>query len=547
MKRLLLSLCFLATLPAAAITSGQVIVQVYNGSGFTPYYITLGNGQALGWNAGVPAALTPFDGAFTSITGKPTTLAGYGITDALSATIAAATYQPLIADGTLPLAKLATDPLARANHTGTQLLATISDAGALAALNTVASAQITDGTIVDADISSSAAISDGKIASATTWNAKEAALTFSSPLSRSTNTISLAASGVTAGTYGSAAQASRVTVDAYGRITTASEVAITPAETAITFTDVTTGNASTAKHGFLRKLTGSTTDFLRADGTWATPPNGLTIGATSVFNGTNGYILINNSGVIGELALGSGVSDALVNAVDASGGLLTYDSDLAIYAGITPSDNVQTLLGAADYAAFKSSLSLGNVENTALSTWTGSSSITTVGALGSLVVGSTSGGIASQVINISLAHYTAGSPRPLEVLYWTGSYALRLDLDGSLSVGGNLTAAANVAAGNSFYFPNSSLLMYATSASDTGNAYTFTDHGGSNLRQIKARSVDMGSTVGGTLVFLRTGTGSPEGVLTAPVGSLYLDQSGSAGTTLYVKESGTGNTGWVGK
>lgn len=46
---------------------------------------------------------------------------------------------------------------------------------------------------------------------------------------------------------------------------------------------------------------------------------------------------------------------------------------------------------------------------------------------------------------------------------------------------------------------------------------------------------------------LRTGTGTPEGAITAPVGSLFLRTDGGAGTTLYVKESGAGNTGWVGK
>lgn len=43
------------------------------------------------------------------------------------------------------------------------------------------------------------------------------------------------------------------------------------------------------------------------------------------------------------------------------------------------------------------------------------------------------------------------------------------------------------------------------------------------------------------------GTGTPEGAVTAPVGSLYLRTDGGALTSLYVKESGTGNTGWVGK
>lgn len=44
-----------------------------------------------------------------------------------------------------------------------------------------------------------------------------------------------------------------------------------------------------------------------------------------------------------------------------------------------------------------------------------------------------------------------------------------------------------------------------------------------------------------------TCTGTPEGVVTAPVGSLALRIDGGAGTSLYVKQSGTGNTGWVGK
>lgn len=45
----------------------------------------------------------------------------------------------------------------------------------------------------------------------------------------------------------------------------------------------------------------------------------------------------------------------------------------------------------------------------------------------------------------------------------------------------------------------------------------------------------------------QAGTGSPEGVYTAPVGSIFSRTNGGAGTSLYVKESGTGNTGWVAK
>lgn len=44
-----------------------------------------------------------------------------------------------------------------------------------------------------------------------------------------------------------------------------------------------------------------------------------------------------------------------------------------------------------------------------------------------------------------------------------------------------------------------------------------------------------------------SGAGSPENVVTAPVGSLYSRSDGGLVTSLYVKESGAGNTGWIGK
>jgi hypothetical protein len=48
-------------------------------------------------------------------------------------------------------------------------------------------------------------------------------------------------------------------------------------------------------------------------------------------------------------------------------------------------------------------------------------------------------------------------------------------------------------------------------------------------------------------VFWSSGSGTPESAVTAPIGSLYTRTDGGANTTLYVKESGSGNTGWVAK
>lgn len=53
--------------------------------------------------------------------------------------------------------------------------------------------------------------------------------------------------------------------------------------------------------------------------------------------------------------------------------------------------------------------------------------------------------------------------------------------------------------------------------------------------------------VGASPIKILSNTGTPEGAYSANVGSLYLRTNGGAGTTLYVKESGTGNTGWVAK
>lgn len=44
-----------------------------------------------------------------------------------------------------------------------------------------------------------------------------------------------------------------------------------------------------------------------------------------------------------------------------------------------------------------------------------------------------------------------------------------------------------------------------------------------------------------------SGTGTSEGVVTAAVGSLFTRTDGAAATTLYVKETGSGNTGWAAK
>lgn len=63
------------------------------------------------------------------------------------------------------------------------------------------------------------------------------------------------------------------------------------------------------------------------------------------------------------------------------------------------------------------------------------------------------------------------------------------------------------------------------------------------LSDILAPLLQLGSSSGPTI---SSGVGSPEGVVTAPVSSQYHRTDGGTGTTIYRKESGAGNTGWVG-
>lgn len=53
--------------------------------------------------------------------------------------------------------------------------------------------------------------------------------------------------------------------------------------------------------------------------------------------------------------------------------------------------------------------------------------------------------------------------------------------------------------------------------------------------------VALGASGGGSSF---TGSGSPEGVVTATEGKLYVDQA-TTPPSLWAKASGTGNTGWV--
>jgi len=125
----------------------------------------------------------------------------------------------------------------------------------------------------------------------------------------------------------------------------------------------------------------------------------------------------------------------------------------------------------------------------------------------------------------------------------------KLSLDTVLvDVGNNGTASApQVAVGGTdsgLFRPAGNLIALAAAGTEVFRAASNRLEIGNLYIQADA---DKGIRFGSSGPEIVSGSGSPESSVTAPVGSLYLRTDGGASTTLYVKESGSGNTGWVAK
>ena len=75
-----------------------------------------------------------------------------------------------------------------------------------------------------------------------------------------------------------------------------------------------------------------------------------------------------------------------------------------------------------------------------------------------------------------------------------------------------------------------------------GSGITVDDSGKVTFGDVGASA---GLELGSSGPRVMSGTGSPEGVVTAPVGSMWTDEAATTGAIKWIKVSGTGNTGWV--
>lgn len=98
----------------------------------------------------------------------------------------------------------------------------------------------------------------------------------------------------------------------------------------------------------------------------------------TLISGTN-IKTVNGASVVGSGNIDLG---GAINGILKSNGLGAYSA--AISGTDVKTINGNSILGAGDIVLTKSSIGLGNVENTALSTWAGSSNITTIGKVSSL-------------------------------------------------------------------------------------------------------------------------------------------------------------------
>lgn len=116
---------------------------------------------------------------------------------------------------------------------------------------------------------------------------------------------------------------------------------------------------------------------------------------------------------------------------------------------------------------------------------------------------------------------------------------------GAIIIGGGAGIAGQVTAGGAFKTTSSTASSSTTTGSGIfagGVGIAGAVFGGSTASFVT--SVTTPIVIWTTSVSDRSGAGTPEGAITANIGSVFRRTDGTTGTTLYVKESGTGNTGW---
>lgn len=152
------------------------------------------------------------------------------------------------------------------------------------------------------------------------------------------------------------------------------------------------------------------------------------------------------------------------------------------------------------------------------------------------------------VIQASMGAGSAGGARFLKLKDGAAVILYEVDKDGLVRSTDGFHAGSSVT--NSIHVQSSEIARTAAGGniaikSGTDAATTISvETSGSTRLVIRDDGIHIGGSSAPTI---NSGSGTPEGVVTAIVGSQFMRTDGGAGTSFYVKESGTGNTGWVAK
>jgi hypothetical protein len=410
----------------------------------------------------------------------------------------------IAADAAIDLSKLATDPLARANHTGTQVAATISDFNVAVRLNRLDQMALPTATInANGQLITGVATPVGATdaVNKTYVDNVAAGLDFKSSVRvAATTAVNLAAPG---------AAIDGVTLSAGNRVLLTAQ--------------------STASQNGIYVWNGAAAAATRASDADA---------SAEVTSGL--YVFVEEGTANGSKAFVLSTPDPITLGTTA----LTFSLFSGGGVSVVGTANRITVTGpqidiAANYAGQTSITTLGTVTS---GTWNGTPVPVAYGGTGAttaaqarinLGIGTGSvdsvDGRTGAVVLSDLYVDTAGDNMTGNLGFGVPSPTAKVELAaattaaGGISFGGDVTlyrSAANVLRTDDDF--QSAARIEASLSATTGG-----------FRQGASGPVWV------------AGSGTPEGVVTAPIGSLFSRTNGAANTAIYKKETGTGNTGWT--
>jgi hypothetical protein len=304
----------------------------------------------------------------------------------------------------------------------------------------------------------------------------------------------------------------------------------------------------------------SASTFWRGDGTWAAPTGGIAAGDSPTWTGAhtfsrNGAVSAPTLSVTGTIYTGGTATTTkplvLIETAGAtSTNWLTTGTMLGINSGavggalIDVQRNGSRVMRLTGDGTFNT-LSLGSTYGS-FRCFSGNTSGLCIGyndnhngavGMGSAVVLGWNGGDGTGALLTYLAQQSTNVIQfDADTNANADDYTLKSPdgITGTDRSGGDLTLASGDSTGSG----TSAVIISAPAAGSTGTTTR------TAIERVRISSA--GIQLNGGPIWA-SGTGSPEGVVTAGIGSIYSRTDGGASTSLYVKESGAGNTGWTAK